>query len=85
MKNIAIITIALITVFLSSCGEHKEGDGHDHGAETSNAEEHHDEHENPSTAILTDEQMKSIKIEFGGVLKKTAHCFVKSKWYFKST
>ena len=83
MKNIAIITIALITVFLSSCGEHKEGDGHDHGAETSNAEEHHDEHENPSTATLTDAQMKSIKIEFGNIEKKQLTASLKANGILK--
>ena len=83
MKNIAIISIVIITIFLSSCSDHKEADGHDHGAESSTSEEHHDEHENPSTTTLTDAQMKSIKIEFGNIEKKQLTASLKANGILK--
>ena len=82
MKNIAIITIATIIVILSSCRDHKEGDGHDHEAEASTSEEH-SEHENPSTANLTAAQMKSIKIEFGAIEKKQLTASLKANGILK--
>lgn len=78
MKNIAIITIiTVLTIFSSSCGKStatKEAEG-----ET----EHHDEHENPSTANLTEAQMKSIKIEFGNIEKKQLTASLKANGILK--
>lgn len=77
MKNLTIISIIAITIFFSSCGNStatKEAEG-----ET----EHHDEHENPSTATLTDAQMKSIKIEFGNIEKKQLTASLKANGILK--
>ena len=59
IKTIFILAIAYGIFTISSCGSKSETKAEDgeHG------EEHHDEHENANTATLTDEQMKSIKIE----------------------
>ena len=48
---------------LASCTGNKT---ENHGEET----EHHDEHENSNTATLTEEQIKSIGIEYGSIEKK---------------
>ena len=77
MKNLTIISIIAITIFFSSCGNStatKEAE-----AET----EHHDEHENPSTASLTDAQMQSIKIEFGNIEKKQLTASLKANGILK--
>lgn len=77
MKNLTIISIMAITIFFYSCGNStatKEAEG-----ET----EHHDEHENPSTASLTDAQMKSIKIEFGNIEKKQLTASLKANGILK--
>jgi cobalt-zinc-cadmium efflux system membrane fusion protein len=63
MKNIIYIAVLATSIVFASCNSKKT---ESHGEET----EHHDEHENENTAILTDEQMKSIKIEFGSIEKK---------------
>lgn len=66
-----------ITIFFYSCGNStatKEAEG-----ET----EHHEEHENPSTASLTDAQMKSIKIEFGNIEKKQLTASLKANGILK--
>ncbi|MBK7800073.1 MAG: efflux RND transporter periplasmic adaptor subunit [Saprospiraceae bacterium] len=69
-KLIIIISFAATCWLLTSCQKHKEGDGHSHGEEAGHSEESHDEHENDNTAMLTAEQMKSIKIELNGIEKK---------------
>ena len=77
MKNLTIISIMAITIFFYSCGNStatKEAEG-----ET----EHHEEHENPSTASLTDAQMKSIKIEFGNIEKKQLTASLKANGILK--
>lgn len=60
---ITIISLIATAWLLPSCGNKTASNQE---AET----EHHDEHENPSTAMLTAEQMKSIKIELGAIEKK---------------
>ena len=55
-KNIILIAALAISIVFVSCNSNKK---ENHGEET----EHHDEHENTNTAMLTAEQMKSIKIE----------------------
>ncbi|MBK9729053.1 MAG: efflux RND transporter periplasmic adaptor subunit [Saprospiraceae bacterium] len=69
-KLLIIISFAATCWLLTSCQKHKEGDGHSHGEEAGHSEESHDEHENDNTAMLTAEQMKSIKIELNGIEKK---------------
>ena len=68
MKNLIHIAVLATIVLLSSCHQHSETDCHDHGAEATEGE-HHDEHENTNTATLTNEQIKSIGIEYGGMEK----------------
>ena len=62
-KNIILIAALAISIVFVSCNSNKK---ENHGEET----EHHDEHENTNTAMLTAEQMKSIKIELGSIEKK---------------
>lgn len=81
MKNLIIISITALTLFLLSCGSKKEGENNSEEKEKS--EEHHDEHENPSTAMLTAEQMKSIKIELGGIEKKQLTASLKANGILK--
>jgi cobalt-zinc-cadmium efflux system membrane fusion protein len=63
MKKIFQIAAIATSLVFASCNNNNT---ETHGEET----EHHDEHENTNTATLTDEQMKSIKIEFGSIEKK---------------
>jgi RND family efflux transporter MFP subunit len=72
-----LLLIAFGIFTLSSCGNStatKEAEG-----ET----EHHDEHENPSTASLTEAQMKSIKIELGTIEKKQLTASLKANGILK--
>ena len=82
MKNIIFQTIFATILILSSCQNHSEKDGHAHGAQ-SNEGEHHDEHENTNTAMLTIEQMKSIKIELGSIEKKQLTASLKANGILK--
>lgn len=77
MKNIIIISILTFLLLFTSCGT--SSSANEKEAET----EHHDEHENPSTASLTDEQMKSIKIEFGIIEKKQLTASLKANGILK--
>ena len=79
MKNIFyIIIIATATIF-ASCNDKSSKSAENHAEEA----EHHDEHENPNTAILTDEQMKSIKIELGSIEKKQLTSSLKANGILK--
>ncbi|MBK6861610.1 MAG: efflux RND transporter periplasmic adaptor subunit [Saprospiraceae bacterium] len=83
-KFILIISIATMSLLLSSCGDRKKVDPHNHGEETAHGEEgHHDEHENTNTTMLTAEQMKSIKIELGSIEKKQLTASVKANGILK--
>ena len=63
MKKLIFIAAIAISIVFASCTSNK--------TETKEEEtEHHDEHENTNTAMLTAEQMKSIKIELGSIEKK---------------
>ena len=62
MKNIIFIAAIATSIVFASCNSKKET----HGEET----ELHEEHENSKTAMLTAEQMKSIKIELSSIEKK---------------
>ena len=77
MKNIKfIIAIIASIVFLNSCGN-KSSDNKEA------TEEHHDEHENTSTATLTAEQIKSINIHFGRIEKKQLTASLKANGLLK--
>ncbi len=74
MKN--IIFIAALAIAFASCNSNK--------TETPAKEtEHHDEHENTNTAMLTAEQMKSIKIELGNIEKKQLTASLKANGLLK--
>lgn len=64
MKNsFIIITLFASLSILSSCGGSS-------AASAEKEEAHHEEHENSNTASLTEDQAKSIKLEFGTIEKK---------------
>ena len=69
MKSYIILLIySIYFLALTSCHNHKEGDGHDHGASESKKEEHGEHSESEGTiASLTDEQIKSVGIELGSI------------------
>lgn len=72
---VAIIFSGLIAVV--SCGSKG-------NAEAAKAEEkHEDDHENPNTATLTDEQMKSIGIELGSIEEKQLTASLKTNGVLK--
>lgn len=78
--SIVISTITILSILIS-CGEsHSEGDGHDHGKETTAHEEEeqgHDEHEEEGLH-LTKEQIKTIGLEFGEFSSIKVNDFVKA-------
>lgn len=75
MKNIIFIAALATSLVFASCNSKKET----HGEEN----EHHDEHENTNTAMLTAEQMKSIKIELGSIEKKQLTASLKANGILK--
>ncbi len=79
MKNIFFLSAIVMATILTSCNSSSGKNAENHGEET----EHHDEHENPSTATLTAEQMKSIKIELGSVEKKQLTTSLKANGLLK--
>ncbi|MBK9962646.1 MAG: efflux RND transporter periplasmic adaptor subunit [Saprospiraceae bacterium] len=80
MKNIKfIISILTNVIILTSCHTHSEKDGHTHVGE----KEFHDEHESPNKAMLTADQMKSIKIELGSIEKKQLTASLKANGILK--
>ena len=76
MKNIIFIAALATSIVFASCNSNKT---ETHGKET----EHHDEHENTNTAMLTAEQMKSIKIELGSIEKKQLTASLKANGILK--
>ena len=76
MKNIIFIAALGISIVFASCNSNKT---EKKGEET----EHHDEQENTNTAILTTDQMKSIKIEFGSIEKKQLTASLKANGILK--
>ncbi|MBK9353420.1 MAG: efflux RND transporter periplasmic adaptor subunit [Bacteroidetes bacterium] len=68
-KSYLLSIILSLTILFSSCHNHKEGDGHDHGTTETKAEEHHEEAE-PTIASLTAEQIKTVGIQLGTVEQK---------------
>ena len=75
MKNIIFIAALATSLVFASCNSKKET----HGEET----EHHDEHENTNTAMLTAEQMKTIKNELGSIEKKQLTASLKANGILK--
>ena len=77
MKKIIIIISAVATIMLiSSCGN-KSASNNEAKAEQ------HEEHENENTATLNLEQMKSIKMELGGIEKKQLTASLKANGILK--
>ena len=78
MKKFLIVAIIFSSLIaFVSCGSNG-------NAETAKAEEkHEDEHENPNTATLTDEQMKSIGIELGSIEEKQLTASLKTNGLLK--
>ena len=76
MKNIIFIAAIATSIIFASCNSNKT---ETHGEET----EHQHEHENSNTAMLTTEQMKSIKIELGSIEKKQLTASLKANGILK--
>ncbi|MBL0078719.1 MAG: efflux RND transporter periplasmic adaptor subunit [Bacteroidetes bacterium] len=68
-KSYLLSIILSLTILFSSCHNHKEGDGHDHGTTETKAEEHHEEAEATITS-LSAEQIKTVGIQLGTVEQK---------------
>lgn len=65
---------AAFAALFFACGEHKPGDGHNHGEATE--AEHHEEAE--GSLELTDEQMKAVGIALGAVEPKNLRSVVRA-------
>ncbi|MBK7576335.1 MAG: efflux RND transporter periplasmic adaptor subunit [Ignavibacteria bacterium] len=63
MKSAIIIVVLAVLVGLTACRSEKT-------VPPTVETEHHGEHENENTAILTDEQMKSVNVQLGSIEKK---------------
>lgn len=86
MKKYLIIIIAVLTItvtFVSCAG--KSNSEESKTTEASKTEEagHEDEHENPNTATLTEEQIKSIGIELGSIEEKQLTASLKTNGVLK--
>jgi cobalt-zinc-cadmium efflux system membrane fusion protein len=85
INKIKIVAI-LLSIFLFSCHNHKEGDGHNHGtaeikSETKKEEQHE---EAPATiASLTAEQIKTVGITFGNIENKELTATIKANGNLK--
>jgi RND family efflux transporter MFP subunit len=76
VKNIIFISALAISIVLAACNGNKT---ETHRGETG----HHEEYENTNTAMLTAEQMKSIKIELGSIEKKQLTASLKANGILK--
>lgn len=74
---IAIIIFASL-VFIVSCGGKSSSAETENSGEAKTEEGHTDEHENPNIATLTEDQIKSIGIEFGVIEQKQLTASVKA-------
>ena len=63
MKSAIITLVLAVLMGVAACNSEKPESP---AVET----EHHEEHENKNTAVLTDEQMKSVDVQFGSIEKK---------------
>ncbi|MDX2281572.1 MAG: efflux RND transporter periplasmic adaptor subunit [Saprospiraceae bacterium] len=81
-KHLFLLTLLSITTLIwTACGgEHKPGDGHNHGAEETAAEgehaEGHEEHAEGSLE-LTAEQMKNVGVELGAISRQNLSDVIK--------
>lgn len=82
-KHLFLLTLLSITTLIwTACGgEHKPGDGHNHGTEETAAEgelagEEHEEHADGSLE-LTAEQMKNVGVELGTISRQNLSDVVK--------
>lgn len=79
MKKFLIITILFFSIiFFVSCGSR----GNTEAAQIGEMKEQ-DQHENPNTAILTEEQIKSIGIELGNIEEKQLTSSLKTNGLLK--
>jgi len=69
-SGLSVLVLVALFGFNACTNNHKEGDGHDHGTETTGAESVTDEHEEENSTLLTDEQMKAVGMEIGRVEQK---------------
>lgn len=76
MRNIILTAAIVTTTLLTNCGNNKT---EEHAGELA----HQGEHENASTATLTAEQMRSIKIEMGIIEKKQLTASLKANGILK--
>lgn len=83
-KHLFFLTLlTLVTLFWAACsGEHKPGDGHNHGGEeTAAAEGEHaegEEHEHAEGALeLSAEQMKNVGVELGNLTRQNLSDVIK--------
>lgn len=70
-KLLIILTIPVGVLLLASCGGKWKASKEATTTEVTSEPGHEDEHENPNTATLTDEQMKSIGVEIGVIEEKS--------------
>lgn len=83
--KILIINI-LSLIIITSCHNHKEGDGHNHGsteAKTETKTEQSHEEAPPTIASLTDEQIKTVGITYGNVEMKELTATIKANGNLK--
>lgn len=85
MKKLLTITILFVSLnFLAACKGDKTAEQKEEGKTEQSAEEgEHEEHENPSTANLTAEQIKSIGVEMGAIEEKELTAALKANGTLK--
>ncbi len=82
-KLLIILTIFFSLVSVISCGSKSSNAEADTTGVAKTEEGHTDEHENPNTATLTEEQIKSIGIELGTIEQKQLTASVKANGVLK--
>lgn len=82
-KFLIIGLILAFPVFVTSCSDRSAGGEKDAGSETEIGREAHDEPESSNSASLTDEQIKSIGIEFGTIEQKQLTASIKANGVLK--
>jgi cobalt-zinc-cadmium efflux system membrane fusion protein len=82
-KFLIIVMIFASLVFIVSCGGKGGSAETENPGEAKTEEGHTDEHENPNTATLTEEQIKSIGVELGVIEQKQLTASVKANGVLK--
>lgn len=85
-KLLIIVTISTASIVIASCGGKGKASEETTKTEVASKTEeagHEDEHENPNTATLTEEQMKSIGVELGVVEQKQLSASLKTNGTLK--